>query len=427
MERLMQFVWEHRLGLRADMRTCDGRRLRVIDQGRLNSDSGPDFFNASVQIDDQMWAGNVELHVRASDWLRHGHQNDRAYDSVILHVVLVDDTQIRRPDGSVIPQVTIRCTPEAATRCNALVGAAVRQLPCASTVSRLHSIYITDWITALAMERLYRKSDAVLAYVRDNGGHWEGAAYVTLARALGFGLNSEPFEVLAKNVPLGILYKHRDELTAVEAILFGQAGLIPEPSAGEDPYLTALRREYRFLRDKFRLQPLPLQWKMSKTRPQNFPHRRLAMLCELIHREFKLMGRLSEARTLDDIRELLDVSLQGFWVNRYTFSDRSSGNTSRAIGRKSVDTLVINAAVPLLHARAVQRGDLDAMERCVELLQKLPPEENSVVRLFAGAGIKATDAFTTQALVQLRREYCEKRKCIYCRFGHRMLSAEIQS
>ena len=423
----MQFVWEHRLGLRSDMRTCDGRPLRVIDQGRLNPDAGPDFFNASVQIGDETWAGNVEIHVRASDWLRHGHQNDRAYDSVILHVVLIDDTQIRRPDGSIIPQVTIRCSPEAATRCNALVGQAARQLPCAPTVRALHPIYVTDWLTALAVERLYRKSDAVLAYVRANGGYWEGAAYVTLARGLGFGLNSEPFEVLAKNVPLNILCKHRDDLTAVEAILFGQAGLIPDPSPDEDPYLTALRREYRFLREKFQLMPLPLSWKMSKTRPQNFPHRRLAMLCELIHRDFKLMGALTEARTLDDIRALLDISLQGFWVNRYTFADRSSGNSSRALGRRSVDTLVINVAVPLLHARAVERGDLDMMERCVDLLQQLPPEDNSVVRLFADAGIEARDAFTTQALVQLRREYCEKRKCIYCRFGHRMLSTEIQS
>lgn len=423
----MQFVWEHRLGLRADMRTSDGQRLRVIDQGRLNTDAGPDFFNACVQIGDETWAGNIEIHVRASDWLRHGHQDDRAYDSVILHVVLVDDTAIKRPDGTVIPQVTIRCTPEAATRCNALVGEAARRLPCEKTIRALHPIYITDWLTALAMERLYRKSDAVLAYVRENGGYWEGAAYVTLARALGFGLNSEPFEVLAKNVPLNILYKHRDSLMTVEAILFGQAGLIPEPSAGEDSYLTALRREYRFMREKFQLRPLPLGWKLSKTRPQNFPHRRLAMLCELIHRDFKLMGALTEARSVDDIRAILDISLQGFWVNRYTFADRSSGNSSRALSRRSIDTLIINAAVPLLHARAVQRADLDAMERCVELLQQLPPEDNSVVRLFAGAGIEPRDAFATQACVQLRREYCEKRKCIYCRFGHRMLSAEIQS
>lgn len=427
MERLMQFVWQHRLGLRRDLQTVDGRTVRVIDQGVLNGDAGPDFFNATVEIGDETWAGNVEIHVRASDWFRHGHDGDPAYDSVILHVVQFDDAPVMRKDGSVIPQVVMRCTPEAAKRCNMLVDYAARALPCGSAVRDMPGIYRTEWLTALGMERLYRKSERILELVEATGGHWEGAAYVTFARGLGFGLNSEPFERLAKCVPLAFLNKHHDELLSVEAILFGQAGLIPAPSDGEDAYVTRLRQEYAFMAHKFGLRPPGLAWKMARTRPQNFPHRRIAVLAQMIHRGFYLTGDLADASfDMDAIRSLFDVALMGFWATHFTFEGSGGGCTPRALSRGSVDTLMINVAVPLLHARCMRRGNLDGMERCVELLQAISAENNAVVRLFAGAGIECNDAFTSQGLIELRREYCEKKKCIFCRWGHRMLSAEIQ-
>ena len=424
MERLMQFLWQHRLGAATDSVTVDGLPVRIIDQGRLNTDAGPDFFNASVQIGHETWAGNVEIHVRASDWYRHHHDTDPAYDSVILHVVQVDDMRIPRKDGSLIPQMVMKCTPDAARRCNSLVEFAPASLPCTQTIRSLHPIYLTDWITALAMERLFKKSERIQAIVADTGGHWEGAAYITLARALGFGLNSQPFETLAKNLPLRFLNKHHDDLITTEALIFGQAGLIPPPSADEDPYVGRLRSEFSFMARKFSLAPLPLSWKMARTRPQNFPHRRLAILAQMIHHGFYLVGRLDDARTVDDIRSIFDIRLMGFWANRFTFSAKG-GCTPKALSRNSLDVLVINVAIPLLHARAMARGDYEAMNRAAEMLQSLKSEENSIVRLFASAGIESHDAFTSQALIELRREYCEQKKCIYCRFGHRMLSAEI--
>ncbi len=425
MERLMQFVWQHRLGLRQDLRTVDGRRVRVVDQGVLNGDAGPDFFNASVEIGDETWVGNVEIHVRASDWFRHGHDGDRAYDSVVLHVVQFDDAEVKRSDGSVIPQVIMRCSAESAKRCNVLLEHAMRALPCETTVRGLERVFVTDWMTSLGVERMMRKSDRVLEVVEETGGHWEGAAYVTLARALGFGLNSEPFERLAKGLPLGFLNRHHDELMTVEALLFGFAGLIPEPRVGEDDYVTRLRQEYAFMAHKFGLVGKPLGWKMARTRPQNFPHRRIALLAQRIHEGFYLMGDLSDARSADEMRKCFEVTLAGFWATHYTFEE-SRGCTPRALSRGSIDSLLINVAVPLLHARARSRGDLDGMEQCVELLAGLPAECNSIVRLFVGAGVACDDAFMSQALIELRREYCEKKKCIYCRWGHRMLAAEIQ-
>lgn len=422
----MQFVWQHRLGVDTNTLTADGRRVRIIDQGRLNTDAGPDFFNASVQIGDETWAGNVEIHVRASDWYRHHHDTDPAYDSVILHVVQHDDAPVYRKNGTVIPQMVMHCSPDAAKRCNMLLNHAPTTHPCVNTIKSLPHIYHTDWLTALAMERLYKKSTRILDIVAQTGGHWEGAAYVTLARGLGFGLNSEPFETLAKNLPLKFLNRHHDELQTVEALLFGQAKLIPDPSDGENTYATRLRMEFDFMARKFGLSPVPLSWKMARTRPQNFPHRRLALLAQMIHQGFYLVGKLDDARTIDDMRGLFNVELTGFWTNNYTFAGKGGGCTPRALSRASIDTLIINVAIPLLHARATSRGDLDGMSRCAELLEQLGSEENSIVRLFAEAGVESTDAFTSQALIELRREYCEKKKCIYCRFGHRMLSAEIR-
>lgn len=425
MERLMQFVWNHRLAIRPGMTTVDGRRLTIVNQGKLNTDAGPDFFNATIEIDGQTWVGNIEIHVRASDWLRHHHDTDPAYDSVILHVVQESDMEIRRADGSVIPQTVIRCTADAARRCNEMLLDATRALPCRDTIANLPSIYRTDWLTSLAMERIYRKAERVLQIVDATAGYWEGAAYITLARGLGFGLNSEPFEMLARHVPLKFLNRHADELLIVEALLFGSAGLIPAPHDDEEPYITRLREEYRFMSVKFALNTPKPAWKMARTRPQNFPHRRLAMLAEMIHRGFYLTGQLADVRSIDAMRRIFAVELQGFWATHYTFADRVGGSRATALSQNSIDTLLINVALPLLFARRMSRQDLDGMQTTVELLQSLGAENNSITRLFAQAGLPSTDAFTSQALIELRREYCEKSKCIYCRFGHRMLSAEL--
>jgi hypothetical protein len=456
MEKLMQFIWQHRLWDNAPLFTADGKRVRIIHPGSLNENAGPDFFNASIEIDGQRWAGNIEIHVKASDWYRHGHDHDAAYDSVILHVVQESDLQVMRSDGKPIPQICVRCTAEAAARCNMLMSSASASLPCARTIAATEKIYHTDFLTALSFERLYNKSERITQLLQLTEGSWEAAAYITLARALGFGLNSEPFEVLAKNLPLKFLNRHRNELLTMEALIFGQAGLIPAPAADEDGYVSQLRREYIFMAHKFNLHPIALQWKLSRTRPQNFPHRRLAVLAEKVHQGFYLIGRLDDIvndlrrrresvlcetglyysnftepalpqlPSLADIRKEFDVRLTGFWATHYTFGGSGTGASPKALSESSIDKLVINVALPLMLARAMARNDVDTMQIIPELLHQFRAEDNKDVRLFVGAGIQCRDAFDSQALIELRREYCEKNKCIYCRFGHRMLSAEIQ-
>ncbi len=424
----MHYVWHHRLWTPSMMRTVDGLRVDVLDPGLPNTGSGPDFFNAKVRIGDRMWAGNVELHVRASDWGRHGHSSDRAYDSVVLHVVGVDDARVCRPDGTEIPQLLMPCAPDFRHRYDAMVGNVASELPCAADLPQCPSIYISDWLSALAFERLYRKSARVAELVRRFEGDWGSAVFVVLARALGFGTNAEPFERLALSLPLRMLLKHCDSSLTIEGILFGQAGFLDGQRAdkGENYYIARLKQEHAFMAAKFGLDaPRQLGWKTARMRPQNFPHRRLATLAAMVASGFPIAYNIFGVSSEAEARSLFDVELSGYWSRRYNFGTESAP-AGRALSESSVSSLIINVVVPVLHAYATAYGRDDMRERAVALLQGLAPERNSVTRIFTAAGIACGDAFTSQAMIELRRSYCEPRKCLYCRIGHRLLAKKAR-
>lgn len=426
MERLMQYIWQHRLWPQADMRTVDGKPVSVIDPGTLNTNSGPDFFNAKISIDGHMWAGDVEIHVRASDWHRHGHDNDRAYDSVILHVVDRDDSVVRRPDGEPIPQMLMPCAPDFHLSYGRLVDRAALDLPCASFICDIPPIYLTDWMSTLAYERLYGKTDRIERLLERFKGDWESVCYVTMARCLGFGVNGDPFERLALSLPLIIIGKHADSPLSVEAMLFGQSGLLDGIAPESNDYVDSLRREYEFLSHKFDLhRPQSLGWKMSRMRPGNFPHRRIATLAAMLSGGFRMMNRMLHISDMEQASEVLSPQLTDYWKSHSNF-EAASRQSGQALGATSVAGLVINAVVPLQMAYGMTHDDTDLTDRAVALLHSVAAERNSIVEMFARKGIKARDAFTSQALIQLRREYCEARKCLYCRIGHRMLASKAR-
>lgn len=421
MEKLMQYVWQHRLWRPSVMTTTDGRRVQVLDPGLLNVNAGPDFFNAKVKIGDKTWAGNIEIHLRASDWYHHHHDQDPAYDSVILHVVDRDDTAVKRSNGEMIPQVSMPCHPDFHRRYHALVDNASSELPCAREIDTIAPLYLYDWIDNLAHQRLYDKTDRILSILDRTNGDWEETCYITLARALGFGINGDAFERLASSLPLRFMGKHSDSLLSIEALLFGQSGLITNNS--DNAYCRQLKKEYAFLSHKFTLHPPEcLGWRMARMRPQGFPHRRIALLAAMVHGGFKMMERILHVTQADDARRLFDIELQGYWSRHYSFNAVDAGRSIKALSQSSVNILTINAVVPLLHAYGERLNDNAMRERAIELLQSIPPERNSIVSLFEQSGIKCPDAFTSQAFVQLRRCYCEPRKCLYCRIGHRMLA-----
>ncbi len=416
----MQYVWQHRLYLSEDMVTNDGRRVRVIDPGLLNTNQGPDFFNAKVEIDGQLWVGNIEIHVRATDWRRHGHDKDLAYDNVVLHVVEKDDAPVYRSNGERIPQVVLQVSPLFTDRLNSLLGART-EIPCSTSLKEVPRLTITEWVQALAFERLNSKVGRIQDLHELTRGNWEEVCYITLSRNLGFGVNSDAMERLARSTPLRLLGKHSDSLFQIEALLLGQAGMLD--IAPTDAYSTQLAREYKFLANKFSLTPMQgMAWKTFRMRPPNFPTRRIALLAHYIHDGFNLMQSILEAQNEKALRQLFSVELDGYWANHYSLGKESS-MSARVLGDASIDIILINTVAPLYYAYGEISGNYTYQDRAISLLESLRPERNSVVQAFAVAGLKSEDALTTQALLQLKREYCEARKCIYCKIGHRLLAS----
>lgn len=422
MEMLMQYMWEHRLWNPSGMTANDGRKVRVIDPGIRNTDAGPDFFNAKIEMDGCLWAGNVEIHVRASDWRRHGHDADPAYDSVILHVVGKDDVPVCRTNGERIPQVVMECTPQLADRYSALVNGGT-ELPCKEVIASLSPLETAEWVQSLAFERLQEKSRRIKGLLERFHGSWEDVCYVTFARNIGFGTNNDAFELLAKSLPLNLLHKHADSLLQLEALFFGQAGLLQED--GGDSYYRQLCREYGFLRTKFSLrQPEGLVWKSFRMRPQNFPWRRVALLAHYVYGGFRLMADILAAEGGEDkLRRLFGVRLTGYWSDHFSFS-HASPEQSAAIGQGSVDIILINTVAPLYYTYAELTDNYEWAERAVALLESLRPERNHIAALFASAGMKIDNALVSQAAIQLRNGYCLPRKCLYCQAGHKLLSAK---
>lgn len=421
MEKLMQYVWKHRLWRSEDMVTNTGKKVRVVDPGLLNTDAGPDFFNAKIEIDGHMWVGNVEMHYRATDWKRHHHDSDKAYDSVILHVVAKDDAPVRRTNGELIPQLVLEVSPQFNADYASLVGATI-EVPCATKIKQVPHLTIVEWVEGLAFERLHGKVERIHQLLESFNGSWEDVCYVTLARNFGFGINNDAFERLARRTPLRLLGKHSDSVLQIEALLFGQAGMLDAQKPGMDSYYNQLCTEYAFLSNKFQLTPMEKEsWKLFRIRPQNFPYRRIAMLAQFIEGGFRMMNRILEAEGEKEMRALFEVELSGYWTKHYTFGKPNERATA-TLSRSSINIILINTVAPLLYAYGELTGNYEMTDKAIKLLEDLRAESNSIVSHFVAYGIDCPDALTSQALVQLKREYCDARKCIYCKIGHHLLS-----
>lgn len=417
----MQYVWKHRLWRSEDMVTNTGKKVRVVDPGLLNTDAGPDFFNAKIEIDGHMWVGNVEMHYRATDWKRHRHDSDKAYDSVILHVVAKDDAPVRRSNGELIPQLVLEVSPQFNADYASLVGATI-EVPCATKIKQVPHLTIVEWVEGLAFERLHGKVERIHQLLDSFNGSWEDVCYVTLARNFGFGINNDAFERLARRTPLRLLGKHSDSVLQIEALLFGQAGMLDAQKPGMDSYYNQLCTEYAFLSNKFQLTPMEKEsWKLFRIRPQNFPYRRIAMLAQFIEGGFRMMNRILEAEGEKEMRALFEVELSGYWTKHYTFGKPNERATA-TLSRSSIDIILINTVAPLLYAYGELTGNYEMTDKAIKLLEDLRAESNSIVSHFVAYGIDCPDALTSQALVQLKREYCDARKCIYCKIGHHLLS-----
>ena len=425
MERLYQYLWKSSVAGRR-FTLVDGSRLDIIDPGRLNNDSGPDFFNAKFKIDGIEWVGNVEIHVKASDWLRHGHDRDKTYDSVALHVVAVNDFNPQRSDGALIPQLEI-VMPQSFYSRYASLEEKINAVRCERFLGELSSLVITDWLESLSIERIQHKASRVMEIHKATGSDWDQTFFIILARSLGFGLNGDPFELTAKSIPLKFLYRHSDSLHQIEALLFGQAAMLDPGLHPADSYFQSLCREYMFLAGKYALQPVPPGiWKYSRSRPQNFPHRRIALLAALLVRGLPSVGRLASfCSDPDSLMEFFSTELSGFWSGHFSFGDESACAPTR-LSKTSLQLLLINAVAPTVYAYASFRGDTNMAEKAIDLLELLPAEKNSIIRQWENAGLKCDSSLRSQALLHLRTAYCDVHKCLYCRFAAQLLRSTVR-
>lgn len=418
MESLLHYAWKHKLYNPNDYLVDNKTVCEIIDLGLHNTNAGPDFFNAKVRIGDKVWAGNIEIHTNSSDWYKHKHDKDKAYDSVVLHVVeFVDASEIVDSTGRIIPQWQINIPPKVKDNYQYLLSNE-REIPCIDRISDINSLYLSDWVSALLTERLERKVNGILDLLTRFNNDWNEVLYVTLSRNFGFGVNNDAFERLATSLPLRVIAKHSDSSFQVEALFLGQAGLLDSSS---DDYQSQLKKEYDFLRNKYELQTLqPHLFRNLRVRPNNFPLIKIVQLAELIRKTKHLFSSIINIREIEKYPLIFQGNVSDYWQSHSQFGQEGR-KRERRLSLSSIHILLINTVVPILYAYGNKNNDDSYNERAILLLESLPPESNFIITQFSRMGIHCESAGDSQALIQLKREYCECKKCIYCRIGFRLL------
>lgn len=428
MEQLLHYIWKHKLFPLTELTTTDGMAVEVIDTGLHNSDAGPDFFNAKVKIGGTLWVGNVEVHRKSSDWYAHGHDRDSHYDNVILHIAETTDAEVVTSDGKHLPQMRLAVPAHVAAHYNELLTED-RYPPCRRIVPELPRFTVHSWMSALQAERLEQKTIAIERRVEECGGSWEEGYFRTLARNYGFGVNGDAFEAWARAVPLLSVARHRDDLFQVEAVFMGQAGLLEPESIPErhrrkaldDGYFTKLRNEYLYLAHKFGLTPMDYGlWRFLRLRPQNFPHIRISQLASLYCNRKAGLSELIECGTVEQAERLMATQVTPYWETHYSFG-AVSGRNGKSLSPFSLHLLMVNTVVPMLFAYGRHKSDGRLCDRAFAFLGQLRAENNHIIRMWRDCGMEVDNAGDSQALIQLKKEYCDRRECLRCRIGYEYL------
>lgn len=418
-EEFLHYIWQFRL-YQPNLTLRSGEQVVVLHPGMHNTDAGPDFFNARIRIGDTIWAGNIEIHILSSDWKRHRHDQDKSYDNVILHVVWRDDLQVKRSDGALIPTLELDGLYNENSWKNYLHFMNSRQwIPCYSMIQGSDLFVRTAWLDRILVERLERKALEVEHILSLNNNDWVQTFYRLLARNMGFKLNNQAFEMLASSLPYPFLARHADDLFQVEAMVFGQAGLLGADLA--DTYPAKLRKEYGFLKGKFGLNPIDAHlWRFMRLHPGNFPTIRLAQFASIMHHSASIIGELFNSNDLEAYRKLFSAEASEYWITHYTF-DKSSSARRKTLGKASIDLLIINLIAPILLAYGRRKSHTEFAEMAVDLLMKMKGEENSIIEKWAKLGMAVSTAADTQALLELKSKYCDVKNCLNCRIGNELL------
>jgi len=416
-EEFLHYIWKYRL-YNKPLKTIENEHIKVISPGIHNHNAGPDFSDVRLRIGGALWAGNVEIHVNSSDWYRHGHQHDPAYDNVVLHVVFHhDDTSSDRR----IPVLQLKEFFDSSLYVNyqQFINSK-RWVPCINQIKEVPAHEISLWLERMLIERLEHKAELIQGFLRLGNNDWAETFYHTLARSFGFSVNALPFEMMARSLPYRVIARHLDQPMQVEALVFGQAGLLSHDL--KDPWPQALFTEYSFLRQKYHLVPIATHlWRFLRLRPVNFPTIRLAQFSALLCAGDGLVARVLESTTTDDLTEYFTgVSASAYWDNHYVF-DRLTPGRKKQLGKDAISLLMINAMLPFLfvYGRSIDNDHL--CNRALDFFSRLQGEKNAQIRKWKDAGIDVSNAFNTQALIWMKSDYCDKKRCLDCRIGNYLL------
>ncbi len=419
-EDFLHYLWRMKRFDLENLRTTQGEKITINQFGSHNHDAGPDFLNARVTIGETLWAGNVEIHINSSDWNVHGHQSDKAYENVILHVVFEEDKPILRPSGERIPCLELRKRiPPNLHKTYLKLLNNEHWIPCQHHFYSVADMTKNLWLDRMLVERLERKTEDISTILKQNKNNWEETFYRSLAKNFGVKVNAFPFEMLAQSLPLLTLAKHKSNHLQIEALLFGQSGLLEEEL--QDAYPNQLKKEYDFLRKKHSLSPIPSQsWRFLRMRPANFPTIRLAQFATLIYQSVHLFSKILEAETVKEIEALFSITLHDYWKTHYVF-DKESEARNKTLGRSTIHLFIINTIVPFLFLYGKEKVEESYKDKAFRLLEELKPEKNSIINGWKALGMEPDSAYQSQALLELKNEYCNATRCLQCGIGNKIL------
>ena len=411
-EALLQFIWQYSLYNATGLKTAEGEAITMIQPGQKNTHAGPDFQDARIKIGDTILAGHVELHVSSSDWLKHGHQHDDAYKNLVLHVVYNNDVEAFNN----IPVLELKQHIPSHIKVNyaGLVHTS-KPIPCSGLLDSVKDITKESWLSRLLAERWEQKLNEWQVLQKKNVDDWRNLLYWSMAANFGFKVNAAPFLMLAQSLDMNILAKHRENLLQIEALIFGQAGMLDQDF--EDPYPNKLKEEYAYLRKKYKLRPILTHlWKFLRMRPANFPTVRLAQFAALIHKSLHLFSQIIEVYTVKEISPLIDVIASEYWDTHFRF-DEPSPYAPKHMGQSSVHNIIINTIAPIQFLFAQRHRSESQQEKALQLLEAIPAEKNRIMDEWQRCGWQAINAAQSQSLIQLHNNYCAKKNCLNCAVG----------